>query len=198
MKWSPLALALLALACSPSSPDATTTAEPTAVEPSPSEQPSAKSPFAPLGFLIGRWEGEEEAVFGRGTGFREYRLVLGGMYLLSDNRADYPVQERLPKGQHHVDWTIFSFDRAAQQFVARQFNGEGFVNHLLLDATSSVPDRLVFVSDHAENAPPGMRVRLTIERTGEDELAETFELAEPDAEFQAYVRSRWRRIAAPQ
>ena len=151
------------------------------------------SPFASLAFLIGHWHGEEEAVFGRGRGTREYRLVLGGTYLLSDNEAHYPAQDGMPNGQHHQDWTIFSFDRAAKRLALRQFNSEGFLNHLVLDPASTVPERLVFVSEHAENAPPGMRVRLTLVRVSADELAETFEIAEPDADFQPYIRTRWTR-----
>ena len=184
---------LSSTSCASRSRDAPTPPPTTAREPATEITMSPDSPFAPLAFLIGRWQGEEEAVFGRGRGTREYRLVLGGTYLLSDNEADYPAQDGLPKAQHHQDWTIFSFDRAAKRLALRQLNSEGFLNYLVLDPASRIPDHLVFVSEHTENAPPGMRVRLTLSRVSADELAETFELAEPGGDFQFYVRTRWTR-----
>lgn len=179
--------------CASRKPGESSRAPVVASVPTPEITLAPDSPFAPLAFLLGHWQGDEQAVFGRGRGTREYRLVLGGTYLLSDNEARYPKQEGLAKAQLHQDWTIFSFDRATKQLALRQLNSEGFLNHLVLDASSVVPDRLVFVSVHAENAPPGMRVRLTLARVSDDELEETFEIAEADADFQPYIRTRWQR-----
>ena len=54
-----------------------------------------------------------------------------------------------------------SFDSVRKRIVFRQFHVEGFVNQYALDATS-LPDRLVFVSETIENIPAGFRARETM------------------------------------
>ena len=160
-------------------------------------EPAKDDPLAPLSFLVGKWRGEEQASFGTGVGEREYRLVLNGRYLLSENVSTFEPQEGLPEGDRHEDWTFFSYDRERQTLVLRQFNSEGYVNRFILDGTSDIPSRMVFVSEASENAPPGLRARLTVEKTSDDRFQETFELAMAGEDFNVMLRNRWTRVAEP-
>jgi hypothetical protein len=73
-------------------------------EPLGSSQPAdSGSGLAPLGFLIGRWEGTSEGRPGRGTVEREYTRMLGSRFLHLRNRSVYPPQEANPKGEEHED-----------------------------------------------------------------------------------------------
>lgn len=159
-----------------------------AAQPEPTERT-----LEPLAFLVGEWRGEEDARFGRGEGEREYRFILNERYLLSQNLSRFEPQEDLPEGDRHEDWTFFSYDDNRETFVVRQFNSEGFVNRFVLDPSSTVPETMVFVSEASENAPPGLRARLTYEKVSDDELQETFELAMPGEDFSVVTRNRWTR-----
>lgn len=65
-------------------------------------QPSnATDPFAPIEFLIGRWEGTSEGQPGKATVRREYTRVLNSRFIRAENRSEYPVQEKNPKGEVH-------------------------------------------------------------------------------------------------
>lgn len=156
-------------------------------------QPETDNPLETLAFLVGEWHGEEDASFGKGKGEREYRFIMDGRYLLSQNVSTFEPQERLPEGDRHEDWTIFSYDRGRRTFVLRQFNSEGFVNRFVLDASSLTPEKMVFLSEASENAPPGLRARLTYEKVSDDELHETFELATPGEDFDVMIRNHWKR-----
>lgn len=157
--------------------------------------PETDHPLEPLAFLVGKWSGNEDASFGKGVGEREYRFIMNGRYLLSQNVSKYAPQEDLPEGDRHEDWTLFSYDRNRQTFVVRQFNSEGFVNRFVLDRSSVIPTKMVFVSEASENSPPGLRARLTYEKAGDDELHETFELAMPGEDFSVIIRNHWRRTS---
>lgn len=162
-----------------------------AASPAPAEERTG--PWEPLGFLVGEWTGEESAVFGDGNGTRTYRMILGDRFLHSDNHSSFPPQERLPEGDEHRDWTIWSFDEGHDTYVVHQFNSEGFINRLVLDPDSEVPKRMVFVSESSQGAPEGLRVRLTLERVGDAEMAETFEMARPGKDFAVLIRTRWHK-----
>ncbi len=157
------------------------------------QQPAPDDPLEPLAYLVGEWRGEEDASFGKGTGVREYSFIMSGKYLLSQNVSTFEPQDKLPEGDRHEDWTIFSYDRDRETIVVRQFNSEGFVNRFILDASSEGPNKMVFISEAAENAP-GLRARLTYEKVSNDELHETFEIAMPGKDFGILIRNRWTRM----
>jgi hypothetical protein len=157
------------------------------------QQPAETDPLEPLAFLVGEWRGQEDARFGEGKGERRYRLILGDRYLLSQNASIFEPQDSLPEGDRHEDWTIFSYDKGRDTFVVRQFNSEGFVNRFTLDASSVVPTKMIFVSEASENAPPGLRARLTYEKVSDDEFNEIFELAMPGKDLQVMIRNHWTR-----
>lgn len=157
------------------------------------EQPAAASdPFAPIAFMVGRWEGTSDGQPGKGTLRREYTRVLNGRFVHVRNRSEYPVQERNPKGEVHEDEGFFSFDRARKRLVLRQFHVEGFVNHYVQDEDTS--SALVFTSESIENIPAGWRARETYVAHGADEFEEVFELAEPGKPFELYSRARLKRV----
>lgn len=150
--------------------------------------------WAPWRFWLGEWRGEEHGDFGEGRGERSYEMILENRFLLARNRSTFPPQEGLEQGDEHEDLAIFSYDTARDAYVLRQFVSEGFVNRLVLDPASKVPERMVFVGEASENAPPGFQTRLTLETVGDDEFVEVFELGPPGGELKVVLRNRWRRV----
>jgi hypothetical protein len=157
------------------------------------QQGAAADPLAPLAFMIGRWEGTSEGQPGKATVQREYRRTLNSRFIHARNRSEYPPQEKNPKGEIHEDEGWFSFDRARQRIVLRQFHVEGFVNQYVQNADSAAL-RLVFTTESIENIPAGFRARETYIVHGPDEFEEVFELAEPGKQFELYSRSRLTRV----
>ncbi len=143
-------------------------------------------------FLLGSWTGEEFASFGEGRGERTYELVLQNRYLLGRNRSVFPPQKGLPDGDVHEDWTLFSFDSDRGATVLRQFNSEGYVNTFVLDVNPALPDRMVFILEHSENAR-GTRATLTLTRIDADTFEEVFDLTLPGATESVTIRNRWTR-----
>jgi hypothetical protein len=153
----------------------------------------AADPFAPIAFMIGRWEGSSEGQPGKATVRREYSRALNDRFVRVRNRSEYPAQEKNPKGEIHEDEGFFSVDRARKRLVFRQFHVEGFVNQYAQDPESS-PQRIVFTTEAIENIPPGWRARETYVVHGPDEFEEIFELAEAGKPFELYSRARLKRV----
>lgn len=148
-------------------------------------QPAAPADtLAPLARLVGRWTGTSEGQPGKGQVERQYERVPRSRFIQVRNRSTYPPQEKNPKGETHEDIGFFSFDRTRKRIVFRQFHVEGFVNHYVLDPSSTV-DRVVFVSESIENIPQGFRARETYVFTASDQVEEIFEMAEPGKDFAA-------------
>jgi hypothetical protein len=148
--------------------------------------------WAPLHAFVGRWTGVEIAGFGQGAGTRSYRFILQDRYLLGENASRFPPQEGLPDGDRHDDWALFSYDRARDTIVLRQFNSEGFVNVFAMAPVNDA-SRLVFVLESSENGPAGLSGSLTYEFVSADEFVERFELSTPDLPEMVRIRNRWRR-----
>jgi len=162
------------------------------------EETVADDPWRPFAFLVGEWTGREEGSFGTGTGTRVVERILQGRYLSARNASVFEPQPSHPEGERHEDLSILSYDQGRDAYVLRQFNSEGYVNRFVLaEGAPASPDdeleRLVFVSEASENAPPGLRARLTWEIDGPDRFHETFELAPPGADFSVMLRNTWTR-----
>jgi hypothetical protein len=157
------------------------------------QQSNATDPFAPIEFLIGRWEGTSEGQPGKATVRREYSRVLNSRFIRAHNRSEYPVQEKNPTGEIHEDEGWFSFDKARKRLVLRQFHVEGFVNQYVEDAESSRM-KLIFTTEAIENIPAGWRARETYVFQGRDEFEEIFELAQAGKPFELYSRARLKRV----
>ena len=149
--------------------------------------------WAPLRFLVGKWEGTGQGQPGTSKVQREYRLVLNDKFLHVQNRSVYDPQPKNPKGEIHEDWGMISFDKSRKQFVFRQFHVEGFVNHYVNTSTSTDGKTIVFTSESIENIPAGFRARETYRIAGPDEFSEVFEIAEPGKEFEVYSEGHFKR-----
>lgn len=86
---------------------------------------TAKSPFDPIRFFVGHWQGTTHDEPGQGKGERDYKFVLGGKFLRASNKTVYPPQEKNPKGEVHEDFGYFSYDRKRKKLLLRQFHVEG-------------------------------------------------------------------------
>jgi hypothetical protein len=148
-------------------------------------------PLAPIAPLIGDWVGTSEGQPGKGDVERGYTRLFGSRFVQVRNRTVYPPQEKNAKGETHEDVGIYSFDRARNRIVFRQFHTEGFVNQYVHEPGAGTT--LVFTSESIENIPAGWRARETLIITGRDMLEEIFELAEPGKDFALYSRSRLKR-----
>lgn len=126
----------------------------------PAQPPQASSsPWQPVSFLAGDWQGESEGEPGTGSVRRAYRFVLKDKFLEEQNVSTYPPQPKNPKGEIHEHRTFFSYDRARRQLVFRQFHQEGFVNQYVM-RPQAAPDTIVFDSEALENVPTGWQARV--------------------------------------
>jgi hypothetical protein len=147
-----------------------------------------------LRFLLGAWEGTSTGQPGDGTVRREYRLVLRDQFMEVRGTSTYPAQERNPNGEVHEELGYFSYDRARDSFVFRQFHVETFVVTYASSMRGVGPAAAVFTSEAIENIPAGWRARESYRAVGPDEIVETFELAEPGKDFAVYTETRLRRV----
>ena len=83
----------------------------------------------------------------------------------------------------HKDIGYFSYDNGRKTFVLRQFHIEGFVNQFRIDSISPDKETIVFISESIENMPPGYRAKETYRVISDNEIEETFEIAEPNKHF---------------
>ncbi len=159
-------------------------------------EPATKpeDPFAPVRTFVGAWKGTSEGESGAGVVDRTYEMVLDGRYLHERNRSDYSAGK--PEGEVHDHWSFFSFDRARQRLVLRQFHEEGFVNQYVFSPELSTPGKLVFDSEGFENFSNTWRAREIYEIKGPDEIVEIFALAPPGKDFAVYSRTHLKRVAA--
>lgn len=155
---------------------------------------SLVSVWEPFEYFVGKWDGHETGRAGVGKGDRSYQFIMGSHYLFMKNISRFEPQEKNPDGEIHEDWTIFSFDETRQKFIVRQFNIEGFVNQFVLDSLVNRNNTFVFTTESSENAPPGLRARLTYYIRNKDEFRETFEIAMPGKDFVLFLENFWQRI----
>ena len=151
--------------------------------------------WAPLVYFVGKWEGTAVSRIGQGTVDREYRFVLDGAFLQGESRHAYEMSAELPEGRIHEGLELFSYDRARETLVLRQFHSEGPVNQYVLDSLSADSTTIVFVSEHLENVPSGWRAKEQFEIISENEFIEFFKLAPPGGEFEAYWETHCTRKA---
>jgi len=146
--------------------------------------------------LLGRWEGPATGRPGTGHQVREYRPILEGRFILGTDETHWDAGTEEPDGSLHEDLSILSLDRAAGQLVMRSFYSEGLVHEYRCIDTVEAGSRLVFVADHVEGGPEGMRARETLVFHGPDALESTFELAMPGRDFEPYTHEQLIRSQA--
>lgn len=162
-----------------------------------SAQAPEPDPWAPVKFMVGKWQGTSTGNAGEGTVVRHYERVMSNRFIHEKNISTYPPQEKNKKGEVHEHWSFISHDKARKTLVLRQFHVEGFVNQFALNQEASTPTKLVFDSEGFENFSNKWKARETYEVISADEFTETFELAPPDKPFQTYSKNHFRRVGSP-
>jgi hypothetical protein len=133
---------------------------------------------------------------GSSTVTQKFELVLGGQFLRMRTRAEFAPQEKNSQGEIHEDLGFFSFDKSRNAVILRAFYVEGFVNRYVLSEVSADSSKLVFVTEAIENAPPGTKAKLMLQRIGEDTLEESFYVAFPGREQSCFSTNRLTRTGA--
>ena len=78
-------------------------------------------PWAPVRFLVGRWEGTTQGEPGQGTVVRTYEFGLGGRFIHERNTSTYPPQDKNEKGEVHEHWSFLSYDRTRKVLGPDEF-----------------------------------------------------------------------------
>lgn len=138
--------------------------------------------------FVGSWKGEGGGEPGKGIYERSYQFILNKRFIEIRNKSTYPPTANNPKGEVHEDIGYFSYDGGKKVFMLRQFHAEGFVNEFRLDSISPDKRTLVFITESIENIPAGFRARETYNIISENEILETFEIAEPNKPFELYSK----------
>lgn len=146
--------------------------------------------WLPLKPFIGQWSGEGGGGPGKGKYERSYQFALNKNFIEIRNRSEFQPTANNPKGEVHEDIGYFSYDKGAKKFRLRQFHIEGFVNEYLLDSISADKKTLVFLTNAIENIPQGWQAKERYRILSENEIEETFELAEPGKPFEVYSKVR--------
>jgi len=150
--------------------------------------------WQPLKFFVGNWKGKGSGEPGIGEYERTYRFVLNNRFIEAKNKSTFPPSDKNSKGELHEQFDYFSYDKGRHCFVLRQFHIEGFVNQYKLDSISADGKRIVFVSEAIENIPAGWRAKETYQILNDNQFQETFELAEPNKQFEVYTTATLNRI----
>ncbi len=129
----------------------------------------------------------------RGPGRRRSNSSFGARISRSATRRSSIPRPRIPAGEVHEDWGVFSYDKARKTFVLRSFHVEGFVNQYVLESPTADAKTFVFVSESIENIPAGFRARLTYRIIDNDTFEQTFDLAPPGQEFTCYSKGIMKR-----
>jgi hypothetical protein len=145
--------------------------------------------WGPMNFFVGVWTGKSEGLPGTGRYERTYQFVLNKNFLEIKNKSTWLPTDEYPDGEVHEDIGYISYDKVRKIFVFRQFHVEGFVNQYRLDSISADRKTIVFVSESIENMPNGWRAKETFHLINNNEFTETFELAEPNKEFEVYTKA---------
>lgn len=139
------------------------------------EAPSAADPLVPLHVLVGSWEGAIDGTLGRGTGVREYELILGGRFVMYRQASVRRPQPASPEGDHHRELSVFSYDTERETIVLREFFVEGVVSRSVCTVERPDPLHITCATEEVENGP-GLSATLTIRVADPFTFDEIFEL----------------------
>jgi hypothetical protein len=157
------------------------------------QEPEKKSDvWEPFQFFIGKWLGTGAGKSGESALNREYDFKFNKKFIYYSNRAVFKPTEKNKKGEIHEDFGVFSYDSIRKKHIFRQFHGEGFVNHYVVEIS---PDGMAYTlsSENIENLPPGWKVRLVIKIEDKDKFSEKFELAGPGKDFSCLITNQFTR-----
>lgn len=154
---------------------------------------AAADRLAAISWLVGDWAGVGEGHGGVSAGTRRAVRVQNGHFIKVEGRSVYPKQDKNGSGEIHGSIDIWSYDRKRGLLIMRQFDSLGFASTFAQDRAASTAGRLVLVSEHIENVPPGWKTRYTYTYRAPDEYHELFEL-DTGKGLEPYVSSRFLRI----
>ncbi len=159
------------------------------------EAPAAREEarFAPIEWLVGEWRGYGQ--FGSGpTNYihKTYVYEMGGMFIVGRTTSMFPPEELSTDYEIHQDWVIF-YKAGEDVFKAKTFYIESFVTSekVTVKEDGSV---IVMETEQIDNAPPGMKTRMTWTRRSNDRFELHFELAMPGQEYSTAERIQMERI----
>lgn len=138
--------------------------------------------------FVGEWKGEGGGQPGKGKYERSYQFVLNKRFIEIKNKSTYEPTTQHPSGEVHEDIGYFSYDNGRKTFMLRQFHVESFVIQYRIDSISSDKKTIVFISESIENIPSGYRAKETYRLVSDNEIEETFEIAEPNKDFAVYSK----------
>ena len=144
--------------------------------------------WLPLKPFLGQWSGEGGGEPGQGKYERSYHFILNKNFIEIKNKSTYVPTAKNLSGEVHEDLGYFSYDKGLRKFKLRQFHIESFVNEYVLDSISEDKKTLIFIAVALENIPKGWKARETYQFINDNELQETFEIAEAAKEFKIYSR----------
>jgi hypothetical protein len=157
-------------------PPAAAPAAPKAATPA-ATAPALAAEWAPLAFLVGRWEADGGGAPGASTGTFSFEAVADGHALLRRNESISP-------SGRHTDVMLIHSDGAGG-FGATYADNEGHVIRYAVTATAE-PKGVVFLSDAGSGGP---RFRLTYRHNPDGTVAIAFDIAPPGGtEFKNYVQ----------
>ena len=147
-------------------------------------QAPAATPWAPLQFLVGTWQGIGSGAPGEGRGGCTIAFDLNKAILVRKNWAEFAPKPGESKGISHQDLLIFFADAGDPQLKAIYFDVEGHVIRYVLQP-SAQPNLIVFESEPAAKGP---RFRLGYEMNPDGRLLNIFSIALPGQDFKEYTR----------
>ncbi len=132
--------------------------------------------------MIGEWQGYGK--FSNRTTYihKSYSYDLGGMYLVERTLDMFPPDTLSTNFEVHQDFSVFYRDDATGGLKAKGFFIEGFIwsSNVTLSDGGKV---IAIETEDVENAPPGMRARITYRQQDPDNFTGLFEIAMPGGDY---------------
>jgi hypothetical protein len=152
------------------------------------EKPAAAwKPFQEFGFLTGSWSGTAESGSRVGGRVSRFATEMGGNFLVHRGTTVFPAQAGSAEDSTE-EVGYYSYDRERRKYVATYFFSTGIVGHFDVEIPSDGNVRLVSTS--LLNYDNGARMRMTLGRKSDAELAMQIEVAPSGKDFVSYVTSR--------
>jgi len=140
-----------------------------------------------VNFLIGNWVGN-----GTGVGIKSSEIAASYNYCLNDHfiEVNHHIERKTTNKKQPLeirdDWGMISFDNQRGSITYRQFNANGsFIQYFLNDSLST-SETLVFESEILENYKINGKLRFTIKKISDIEIATYFDIKLPEKDFVMY------------
>ena len=153
--------------------------------------PTGDQRFGAFAWLAGEWQGYGQ--MGERVTYihKAFGYDVGGRDLVERTLDMFPPSKPSTEFELHQDFIVY-FRTDAGSYRAKGFFVEGFVWNSTVTVT---PERLVIETESVENAPAGMRARLTYTKDGASGFKGTFELAMPGQDYKLFETLVMRRVS---